>query len=174
MVVGIPTATLQLSSPTAAVSQAGGPGGMLVAFVKLYDVAPDGTITLPNRLISPIRIADITKPVTVSLPGIVHRFPKGHTMKLVVSLSDAAYKGNALAQALTLSSTKAAPTTLTLPGNVFGNAAAAPAPVKKPVAAPVTPPAAGGSLPVTGLGALLPLTALLLLAGAVAMRRRTA
>ena len=45
----------------------------------------------------------------VSLPGIVHRFPKGHTMKLVVSLSDAAYKGNALAQSLTLSTSKAAP-----------------------------------------------------------------
>ncbi len=113
-VVGIPTATLRLSSPTA--SSVAGPGGMLVAFVKLYDVAPDGTISLANRLIAPIRIADLGKPVQVSLPGIVHRFAKGHTMKLVVSLSDAAYKGNTGAQVLTVSTSQAAPTTLTLPG----------------------------------------------------------
>ena len=117
-VVGIPTATLQISSSTAALTQAGGPAGQLVAFVKLYDVAPDGTITLPHRLIAPIRITDVTKPVQVSLAGIVHRFPAGHTLKLVVSLSDAAYKGNAGAQVLTLSTSKAHPTTLTLPGHL--------------------------------------------------------
>jgi len=117
-VIGIPTATLQISSTTAAATQAADPGGMLVAFVKLYDVAPDGTIDLAHRLIAPIRIADIGKPVQVSLPGIVHRFAKGHTLKLVVSLSDAAYKGNSLAQVLTLSTSTAQPTTLTLPGRL--------------------------------------------------------
>ena len=115
-VVGIPTATLQLASPTAAVTSAAGPGGMLVVFVKLYDVAPDGTITLAHRLISPVRVADLSKPVQVSLPGIVHRFGKGHSLQLVVSLTDAAYKGNTLAQVLTLSTSAARPTTLTLPG----------------------------------------------------------
>ena len=117
-VIGIPTATLQISSQTAAATQAADPGGMLVAFVKLYDVAPDGTVDLAHRLIAPIRIADIGKPVQVSLPGIVHRFAKGHTLKLVVSLSDAAYKGNSLAQVLTLSTSTAQPTTLTLPGRL--------------------------------------------------------
>ncbi len=125
-VVGIPTATLQISSPTAAASQTAGPGGMLVAFVKLYDVAPDGTIDLTHRLIAPIRIADVGRPVQVSLPGIVHRFAKGHTMKLVVSLSDAAYKGNTLAQVLTLSTSKAQPTALTLPGRLDRRALPAP------------------------------------------------
>ncbi len=116
-VVGIPTATLRLSSPTA--TAAAGPGGMLVAFVKLYDVAPDGTVVLAHRVISPIRVADLSKPVPVSLPGTVHRFTRGHALKLVVSLSDAAYKGNTGAMALTLSTSRAAPTTLTLPGRLL-------------------------------------------------------
>lgn len=115
-VIGVPTATLQLTSPTA--SAAAGPGGMLVAFVKLYDVAPDGTITLANRVISPIRVADTSKPVTVSLPGTVHRFAKGHTMRLVVSMSDFAYRGNNQAQVATLSTSQAKPTSLTLPGTL--------------------------------------------------------
>lgn len=112
-VVGIPTATLQLSSPTASAVD---PGAMLVAFVKIYDVAPDGTIALAHRVISPIRVADLSKPVQVSLPGMVHRFAKGHSLELVVSLSDAAYKGNTLAQVLTLSTSAAHPTVLVLPG----------------------------------------------------------
>jgi len=114
-VIGAPTATLQLSSQTAS---GAAPATMLVAFVKLYDVAPDGTITLAHRLIAPIRVADLSKPVVVALPGIVHRFLKGHTMQLVVSLSDAAYKGNPAGQVATLSTSQSAPTTLTLPGRI--------------------------------------------------------
>jgi putative CocE/NonD family hydrolase len=114
-VVGIPTATLQLAAPTASTLQ---PGTMLVAFVKLYDVAPDGTATMPWRLISPIRVGDLSKPVQVSLPGIVHRFAKGHQVKLVVALSDWAYKGNSVPQVVTLSTSQAAPTSLTLPGRI--------------------------------------------------------
>jgi predicted acyl esterase len=178
-VIGIPTATLQLSSPTASLTQAGGPGGQLVAFVKLYDVAPDGTVVIANRVISPIRIADISKPVTVSLPGTVHRFPKGHQLKLVVSLSDAAYKGNDLAQTLTLSTSQAAPTSLTLPGLV-GNAVAKPT-ATTPVASkpaggatitPATP--ATSELPHTGLTTTAPLAGLAALGLAFAVRRRTA
>lgn len=114
-VIGTPSATLQLASPTANGIR---PETMLVAFVKLYDVAPDGTITLANRLVSPIRVADLSKPVEVALPGIVHRFAKGHRMQLVVSLSDFAYKGNTLVQAATLSTSQVAPTSLTLPGRL--------------------------------------------------------
>jgi ABC-2 type transport system ATP-binding protein len=114
-VVGVPTATLQLSSPTASGAR---PESMLVAFVKLYDVAPDGSVTLSNRLVSPIRVADLSKPVQVTLPGIVHRFAKGHRMQLVVSLSDFAYKGNTFGQVMTLSTSQARPTTLTLPGRL--------------------------------------------------------
>jgi len=181
-VVGIPTATLRLASPTAMAAQGGGAGGQLVAFIKLYDVAPDGSIDLPHRVISPIRIADISKPVQVSLPGLVHRFRKGHTMKLVVSLSDAAYKNNDLAQLVTLSTSQKAPTTLTLPGKLSVTAAAAPARVAAvapaaaagagagaPAAAPVS---SAAELPRTGGSARLPALALALLGGAAWVRRR--
>jgi len=179
-VVGIPTATLRLASPTAMAAQGGGPGGQLVAFIKLYDVAPDGSIDLPHRVISPVRIADISKPVQVSLPGLVHRFRKGHTMKLVVSLSDAAYKNNDLAQLVTLSTSQKAPTTLTLPGKLSVTAAAAPARVAAvrpaagagagaPAAAPVS---SAAELPRTGGSARLPALALALLGGAAWVRRR--
>ena len=115
-VIGIPTATLHLSSPTAALGV--DPATQLVAFVKLYDVAPDGSVTLAHRVISPIRVADLSTPVQVSLPGTVHRFAKGHRLELAVSLTDFAYKGNAGAQVLTLSTSPTAPTTLTLPGRL--------------------------------------------------------
>jgi predicted acyl esterase len=118
-VVGTPTATLRLSSPTANPAT---PAGMLVAFVKLYDVAPDGTKTLPWRLVAPIRVADLSKPVQVALPGIVHRFAKGHQIELAVSLTDWAYKGNTLGQVARLSTSQAAPTTLTLPGRLPSSA----------------------------------------------------
>jgi len=179
-VVGIPTATLRLASPTAMAAQGGGAGGQLVGFIKLYDVAPDGSIDLPHRVISPIRIADISKPVQVSLPGLVHRFRKGHTMKLVVSLSDAAYKNNDLAQLVTLSTSQKAPTTLTLPGKLSVTAAAAPPRVAAvrpaagagagaPAAAPVS---SAAELPRTGGSARLPALALALLGGAAWVRRR--
>jgi predicted acyl esterase len=173
-VIGIPTATLQLSSPTASVTQAAGPAGQLVAFVKLYDVAPDGTIVLANRVISPIRVADVTKPVQVSLPGIVHRFPKGHELRLVVSLSDAVYKGNNAAQVVTLSTSRAAPTSLTLPG------VAALSVVPPTSAAPgtaVTPPTTGTpstspQLASTGASGTAAALGLLVLTGTALVRRR--
>jgi predicted acyl esterase len=173
-VIGIPTAVLQLSSPTAAVTQTAGPGGQLVAFVKLYDVAPDGTIVLANRGISPIRIVDISKPVDVTLPGTVHRFSKGHQLKLVVSLSDAAYKGNDLAQTLTLSTSQGAPTSLTLPGLVSQSIAkpTVTRPVAKPTAARPTLTPAAGELPHTGLTTTAPLAGLAALVLAFAVRRR--
>ncbi len=171
-VVGIPTATLQLSSPTAAAAQAAGPAGQLVAFVKLYDVAPDGTIFLANRIISPIRVTDVTKPVTVSLPGVVHLFPKGHKLQLVVSLSDAAYKGNSLAQTVTLSTSQAAPTTLTLPGALTITAASA-APIARTQGAAQA--RGTSSLAATGASTTVPLVGLTALALAgFARRRRTA
>ena len=53
------------------------PALKLVLFAKLYDVAPDGTATLNRNQISAARVGDPSKPVTIELPGIVHRFAKG-------------------------------------------------------------------------------------------------
>jgi ABC-2 type transport system ATP-binding protein len=114
-VVGAPRALLRLSSTTA---QPARPSSMLVAFVKLYDVAPDGSVDPATRLVAAVRVGDLSKPVDVALPALVHRFPAGHRMQLVVSLTDFAYHGNAQAQVVTLTTSPTAPTSLTLPGRL--------------------------------------------------------
>jgi ABC-2 type transport system ATP-binding protein len=86
-VVGAPTVDLAVSSAS----------GSATLFAKVYDVAPGGGMTLPSGLVAPLRLSDVsTDPaapteVSVTLPGIVHRFEAGHTMRLVVSSTDQAY-----------------------------------------------------------------------------------
>ena len=99
---------MRLSAPLAESSQAT-PGGKLVLFAKLYDVAPDGTRTLQNRLISPVRVGDVTRPVQVTLPAQVQRFAKGHRLQLVVAASDMAYAGNHVPQPVTIVTSRAEP-----------------------------------------------------------------
>ena len=83
-VVGTTTTTLAVSSPS----------GTATLFAKLYDVGPDGGTTLPAGLVAPLRLTGLsTDPaaptrVPVTLPGIVHRFEAGHTMRLLVSSTD--------------------------------------------------------------------------------------
>ena len=84
-------------------------------FAKVYDVAPDGTQTLHDRLVSPVRVADVTRPVTVTLPAVVQRFAAGHRIRVVVAGSDAAYAGNAVTQAVVVTTSAAAPGVLRLP-----------------------------------------------------------
>ncbi|MFI7411962.1 CocE/NonD family hydrolase [Streptomyces sp. NPDC049627] len=94
-VVGAPRATLKVVSPTAERTQRSGDAAdRLVLFAKLYDVAPDGTQTLVRRLVAPVRVPDVTKRFTVTLPGIVHRYEKGHRLRFVIAASDDAYFGN--------------------------------------------------------------------------------
>jgi putative CocE/NonD family hydrolase len=94
-VVGAPKATLKVVSPKAQRTQnSGDAADNLVLFVKLYDVAPDGTKTLVHRLVAPVRVPDVTKSFTVTLPGIVHRYAKGHRLRFVIAASDDAYTGN--------------------------------------------------------------------------------
>ena len=71
-------------------------------FAKVYDVGPDGAVELPHRLISPARVADVTKPVTVELPGIVHRFAPGHRLAIVLTGGDLAYRGSTAPQQVML------------------------------------------------------------------------
>lgn len=94
-VAGIPSVDVRLSAPASAAAGGADDAGQLVLFFKLYDVAPDGTVVLAHRLIAPARIANTaTGPVHVELPGIVHRFAKGHRMALTIAQGDAAYGGN--------------------------------------------------------------------------------
>ncbi len=114
-VVGSPKVTLKLSTPTAGYTQIGGPSGQLVLFAKVYDIAPDGSKVLKNRLISPLRVPDTNKLVTLRLPGIVHRFATGHRIQVAIAASDAAYAGNTLPQPVAIMSGPASGSTLGLP-----------------------------------------------------------
>jgi ABC-2 type transport system ATP-binding protein len=86
-VVGAPTVEIAVAAPT----------GSATFFAKLYDVGPGGGTTLPSGLVAPLALTglstDPTRPTTVqvTLPGIVHRFEAGHTMRLVVSTTDQAF-----------------------------------------------------------------------------------
>jgi ABC-2 type transport system ATP-binding protein len=103
--VGIPHVTLRLAS---AVPQP-------VLFAKVYDVAADGTKTLVHRLVAPARVADLSKPVTIDLPGVVHRYDAGHKVQLVLAATDQASTGARLPNVLTVSTDASSPSTFTLP-----------------------------------------------------------
>jgi ABC-2 type transport system ATP-binding protein len=113
--VGSPRLTLHLDAPVAAGSQGSGPAGKLILFAKIYDIGKDGTAKLQNRLVSPVRVADVTKPVTVELPGVVQKFRKGHRIRVVVAASDWAYANNAVTQPVTVRTSPDAPSVLRLP-----------------------------------------------------------
>jgi len=68
--------------------------GEAVLFVKLYDVGPDGSRTLPSNAIAPVRVTippSGTAEVTVTLPGVVRPVEAGHALQLVVTTTDQAY-----------------------------------------------------------------------------------
>ncbi|HZD98779.1 MAG TPA: alpha/beta fold hydrolase [Micromonosporaceae bacterium] len=86
-VVGSPRVSIKIASPT----------GTAVVFVKLYDVDPAGSVSLPDGLVAPVKLTglpariDAAQPVTVTLPAIVHRFEAGHALRLTVATSDQSY-----------------------------------------------------------------------------------
>jgi ABC-2 type transport system ATP-binding protein len=114
-IVGVPTLDVTFTAPTVAATQSAGPAGQLQVFAKLYDVAPDGSKTLVNKLISPVRVADVTKSVHIELPGIVHRVLAGHSLQLVLASTDAAYKNAYTAQPVTVTADPLMPATLRIP-----------------------------------------------------------
>ncbi|MFF0749219.1 CocE/NonD family hydrolase [Streptomyces sp. NPDC004267] len=114
--VGSPRATLKVISPrTERVQDSGDAADKLVLFAKLYDVAPDGTKTLVNRLVAPVRVPDVTRPFTVELPGIVHRYETGHRLEFVIAGGDTAYSGNRGIKPVTVTSAPEDTGTLELP-----------------------------------------------------------
>jgi ABC-2 type transport system ATP-binding protein len=101
-VVGEPTLTVRVQAPTAAATSALQPGGQLVLFAKVYDVAPDGTESLVHNLIAPVRIADPTAPVRVTLPAIVHQFAAGHAVRIMLASGDLNYRSGLAATPVTV------------------------------------------------------------------------
>lgn len=101
-VAGSPVLTVSLSAPTAALTQGLGPIGQLVLFVKVVDVGPDGTAALIKDQIAPIRVPDVTKPVVVRLPAIVHQFAPGHHVGLVIAGGSLDYRGGLLPTPVTI------------------------------------------------------------------------
>ena len=62
-------------------------------FAKVYDVAPDGSESLIHNLVAPVRVPDVTKPFTVTVPAIAHRFAVGRQLRLVVAGGSTNYRG---------------------------------------------------------------------------------
>ena len=153
-VVGIPTAHLHLKAPTTSSASA---ATQLQLFAKIYDVAPNGSVNLVHRLVAPVRVFDASKPVTVTLPGIVHRFAKGHRIEFVVAATDAAYKNAYPLQPVTVSTSPTSPSSLTLPvvGATTTSAASAGAPQPLGRATRTGSRNAGGVLAQTGGSPLL-------------------
>ena len=64
-------------------------------FASVMDVDPDGKTTLPDRLVTPIRVTGLgtakAQDVTVSLPSVVRDIPAGHRLRVVLSTTDQAY-----------------------------------------------------------------------------------
>ncbi|MGW0859613.1 CocE/NonD family hydrolase [Streptomyces sp. NPDC002690] len=115
-VVGAPRARLRVSSPKAeSVQNSGDAADRLVLFVKVYDLAPDGSTELVHRLVAPVRVPDVRQSFTVRLPGIVHRFAAGHRLRLVIAGSDTAYYGNRGAKPVTVAGSPGDPAVLELP-----------------------------------------------------------
>jgi ABC-2 type transport system ATP-binding protein len=110
--VGIPVVRFRLSSTSPAGLD---PLSDPVVFGKLYDVAPDGSVTLVERLVSPIRVADETQAITLTLPGVVHRYGAGHRVELVLAATDMAYEGGRVPGLLTVTVDRGHPTSLDLP-----------------------------------------------------------
>ncbi|HWA66874.1 MAG TPA: alpha/beta fold hydrolase [Mycobacteriales bacterium] len=111
-VAGIPAVTLHVQTPVSLDATA---ATELQMFVKVYDVAPDGAITLVRRLVAPVRVADDAAAVHVLLPGIVHRFAEGDRIELVVAATDTAYRNADLVQPALVSWSRTAPVELKLP-----------------------------------------------------------
>jgi fermentation-respiration switch protein FrsA (DUF1100 family) len=113
-VVGSATLDVRVSAPTAALTQALGPTGELVLFVKIADVDASGQATLVRNLVAPVRVPDVTKSFRVTLPGFVHRFGAGHSIKLVIAGGSTNYRGGLTANPVTIT-TGSTGQVLTLP-----------------------------------------------------------
>jgi ABC-2 type transport system ATP-binding protein len=112
-VVGPPKLTLKVDAPSAVATQGLNPG-KLVLFVKVLDVDSAGQATLVRNLVAPVRVPDVRQKFTVTLPGFVHRFETGHSVRLVVAGGSTNYRGGLESTPVTIA-TGSADQVLTLP-----------------------------------------------------------
>lgn len=113
-VVGAPTVTLTAQATASAIASQELPSDISL-FVKVEDIAPDGTATLPDRLIGVARFPDDGSPVTITLPAIVHEFPAGDRVALIVAGSDSAYFEPYTSAPITITTSASSPGVLDLP-----------------------------------------------------------
>ncbi len=69
--------------------------GSATLFVSLHDLGPDGSDTLPARLVSPIQVTGPpgqVQLVTARLPWIVAQVPAGHRLAVEVATTDFGYQ----------------------------------------------------------------------------------
>jgi len=97
--VGIPQLTFDLEATDASSVN---PLAEATIYAKIYDVSPSGSVTLVNRVVSPSRFTSNGK-VTVTLPAVVHQYPAGDRIELVIAATDQAYFGARVADTLTVS-----------------------------------------------------------------------
>jgi putative CocE/NonD family hydrolase len=109
--VGIPQLTFDLS---AADASSVNPLAEATVFAKIYDVSPSGSVTLVNRIVSPSRFTK-TGEVTITLPGVVHQYPAGDRIELVIAATDQAYFGARVPDLLTVNISASEPGVLQLP-----------------------------------------------------------
>jgi len=93
-VVGVPRATLSVSTPSGAWrAQSGDIGSQVTLYLKVYDVAPDGSRSVVGAVSTPVRVEDTRHRVDVELQGIVHRFAAGHRIGFAVAGGDLNFRG---------------------------------------------------------------------------------
>jgi pimeloyl-ACP methyl ester carboxylesterase len=83
-VVGVPSVRIPVSASSTA-----------TVFLHLADVDPSGNEESIYRQVAPAKVSG-SGIVTFTLPGIVHQFPAGHRLRLVVKGSSAEFRGDAL------------------------------------------------------------------------------
>jgi predicted acyl esterase len=109
--VGIPVVTFTLKVNLASSAN---PATEPTLVGKIYDVSPSGTATLVERLVSPVRVTGSGN-VTMTLPGVVHRYAAGDRIELVIAATDQAYLGCRVADALSITVDPLHPSVLSLP-----------------------------------------------------------
>lgn len=169
-IAGVPQLTITLDAPHIAALQQVAPEAHLQLFAKVYDVAPDGSRTLVRNLASAVRVPDVTKSVTIDLPGVVYRFKAQHAVQLVLASSDSAYKGAGISGPVTVRNSALGDNVLRLPvtgmeRQLSGAPGAPMSSGRDTFAAATQVPATGGAVSLSWLGATA-------VPGAVGLSRR--